>query len=111
MQLSAILALGASKPATGCLKTVQLSLILALGGPWGFVLPPAHGATQSRIPWGCDSRRIRRILAPGALCPPAHGAIQSRRPKQAPMVMLCQRPPNAVTQGVTQARRKESRPR
>ena len=60
MQLSAILAFGASKPATGCLKTVQLSLILALGGPWGFVLPPAHGA------------------------------IQSRKPKQAPMVMLCQ---------------------
>ena len=31
MQLSTILALGASKPATGRLKTVQLSLILALG--------------------------------------------------------------------------------
>ena len=59
MQLSAILALRASKPATGCLKTVQLSLILALGGPWGFVLPPAHGATQSRIPWGCDSPALK----------------------------------------------------
>ena len=79
MQLSAILALRASKPATGCLKTVQLSLILALGGPWGFVLPPAHGAIQSRKPCGIRlilapkafwTRKIRRILAPGALWAP-----------------------------------------
>ena len=103
MQLSAILALGASKPATGCLKTVQLSLILALGGPWGFVLPPAHGAIQSRKP-----KQAPMVM----LCQAQRrNPRRHSKPQQASMAMLRQRPPNAVTQGVTQARRKESRPR